>query len=455
MSVKSLLEPITDKGIKNTHYFEGRLLSARDLREQEQANQRHRRNLAMLAGSGIHSGLTVDVEDAGDASNSPVVRVTGGKAVNLEGDVLELAADYVDLQLSRILQPPDPDATGFRDCSVEISETLAPSGAGLYVLLMSPSSKYEGYALKSGLQNRGIAHNCARAYVVEGIQFRLVQFDPLAMPDVSEATKALLEDVYLDTSNPVAPTDYQNLSKLQNIIAHICYGTEASKLSQTSAFETVANPLKGFDALLGKDFGLENCDIPLAMIYWTFDGIGFVDNWAVKRKIHPYKELHTQLPFNENRSHVMYEAMLFQFQDQIENLLLNNLNVSELTALSAVDYFHYLPPAGVLPQYNIDHVGFTHHHFFEHQRHKPPLYISEKQAQDVIYQSASFAPIATATEKLVWLYKTWERDFLETQGTFSKPHIIFTSGYAPYFATPRFDLSHWDYSNYISNLLGP
>ncbi len=448
MSVKSLLEPITDSGIKNTNYFEGRLLSARDLREQEQANQRHRRNLGMLAGSGIHSGLTVTVEDAGDVSNSPVVRVAGGKAVNLEGDVLELPADYVNLQLSRILQPPDVDATGFRDCSVEMSETLAPSGAGLYVLLMSPSSKYEGYALKSGLQNRGIAHNCARAYVVEGVQFRLVQFDPLAMPDVSEGTKTLLEDVYLDASDPVAPTDYQKLSKLQNIIAHICYGTEASKLSQTSVFKTVANPVVGFDALLGNNLGLEKCDIPLAMIYWTFDGIGFVDNWAVKRKPHPYHNLSVNFSFSENRSGAVFEAMLFQFQDQVDNLLLANLTLTELLNLSAFDYFQFLPPVGVLPRQSGAFKGFDPEKFFSRQPHRAPEYISEHQVREAFLQSAHYAPIAVSEKQLVWLYKTWQRDYLEDEGKSSIPHMIFTSGHVPYQASAQFDKARWDYSHY-------
>lgn len=455
MALKSLLEPIIEDGIKNTHYFEGRLLSAADLRDQQDANRRHHRQLGTLAGYGIVDGLGVTVQNKGDAGNSPVVRISGGKAVNLEGDVLELPLDYIDIELSRILQSAAADATVFQDCDVGPSQSLAPSGAGLYVLVMSPSSQYQGYALKSGLQSNGVAHQCGRAYIVEGVVFRLVQFDPLAMPDLSDATKNLLQNQVLSPSNPILSDDYQNLSKLQNSVAHICFGSERSPLSQTSAFNTVANPVAGLDALLGNDLGLDQCDVPVAMIYWTLDGIGFVDNWAVKRKVYPYLAADADLPFSEQRSTAVFEAMLYQFQEQIDNLLLQNLSASELLNVSAADYFQYLPPAGVIPLYNVDYNGFTPQNFFVNQPHRDPLYISESQARTIIYQCAAYAPISTNEAKLVWLYKTWQRAFFESQGTFSIPHIIFTSGNAPYFATPRFDVSRWDYANYISYFLGP
>ena len=190
MSMKSLLETIIEDGIKNTYYFEGRLLSAKDLREQQEANRRQHRRLGSLAGWGIVNGLDVSVENKGDSGDSPVVRIAGGTAVDLEGDVVELPLDYIDIELSRILDSTDASAAIFRDCDIEISESLAPSGAGLYVLVISPTSQYQGYALKSGLQRRGVAHQCGRAYVVEGVHFRLVQFDPLAMRNGASQVRA-------------------------------------------------------------------------------------------------------------------------------------------------------------------------------------------------------------------------------------------------------------------------
>ncbi|ESQ11834.1 MAG: hypothetical protein N838_07175 [Thiohalocapsa sp. PB-PSB1] len=448
MAIKSLLEPILEDGIKNTYYFEGRLLSAKDLREQQEANRRHHRQLGSLAGYGIVDGLDVSIENKGGSGANPVVRIAGGKAVNLLGEVVELPLDYIDVELSRILEPVDPAATIFRDCDVEISESLAPSGAGLYVLVISPTSQYEGYALKSGLQNRGVAYQCGRAYVVEGVQLRLVRFDPLAMPDISYPTRDLLQNQVLNTGSPVLSDDYQNLSKLQNVVAHVCFGTETSKLSQTDLTRTVSNPVAGFDALLGESIGLEKCDVPIAMIYWTLDGIGFVDNWAVKRRAYPHVGVNASLPLSQDRSIAMFEAMLYQFQEQIGNLLLDNLTVTELISLSAFDYFQYLPPAGVIPQHRGSYSGFAVDAFFSRQPHRSPEYVSQSQAREILFQSANFAPIPIAQKQLVWLYKTWERDFEEVQGNTSAPHVIFTCGYAPYQAQAKFDLARWDYSHY-------
>ena len=284
MSFKTLLEPITDSGIKNTNFFEGRLLSGKDLSEQEVANKRHRQQLGKILGHGVVEGLEVSIENIGAGTDDPVVRVSKGMAITLDGEVVELPIDYVDIKLSRTLVSSDASTAVFKDCNDISSEILVHSGAGLYILVMSPAGAYREYAPKSGLQKKGVAQNCGRGYWVEGVKFRLVHFDPIGMPDIFQATKDSLQNEVLNPGNPILPDDYQNLSKLQNMVAHICFGTEASRLSQTNVLETVANPVRGIDALLGDSLGLESCDLPIGMIYWTLDGIGFVDNWAVKRK---------------------------------------------------------------------------------------------------------------------------------------------------------------------------
>ena len=66
MSIKSLLEPIVENGIKNTNFFEGRLLTGRDLREQETADREHRRQLGRAIGAGIVEGLEVEIDKDAD-----------------------------------------------------------------------------------------------------------------------------------------------------------------------------------------------------------------------------------------------------------------------------------------------------------------------------------------------------------------------------------------------------
>jgi len=445
MSFKSLLEPITDQGIENTHFFEGRVLSANDLRQQVDANRRYDQQLGEVLGSGIVRGLNVSIVDSGAGASGPVVRVQGGMGLNLEGNVLELSSDYMDIELSRSITAPDPD-TIFSDCNKAITETSLPSGAGLYVLLMSPAAKYQGYAPKNGLQARGVANDCGRATVVEGVQFRLLEFNPLAMPDISESTRRLLEETFFNSASPILSSDTQSISKLQNIIAHVCLGSEVSKRSQSTILTTVSEQPVGFDALYGE--GIEPCDIPLAMIYWTVDGIGFLDNWSVKRQLYQYFPVNSGFSYSGKRTQVIYESMLYQFQDQLHELLVNKLNITEALSLNAFDYFQYLPPAGLLPLFQSSAEGFSPENFFARQPHRPPEYVSDSQAREILYGSANYQPIATDERELVWLYRTWERDLQEANGQPSLAHMIFTCGHTPYQANAKYDLARWDYSHY-------
>ena len=102
------------------------------------------------------------------------------------------------------------------------------------------------------------------------------------------------------------------------------------------------------------------------------------------------------MPLSQDRSIAMFEAMLYQFQEQIGNLLLDNLTVTELISLSAFDYFQYLPPAGVIPQHRGSYSGFAVDAFFSRQPHRSPEYVSQSQAREILFQSANFAPIPIA-----------------------------------------------------------
>ncbi|MFT5085136.1 MAG: hypothetical protein ACI9Y1_003194, partial [Lentisphaeria bacterium] len=251
MSFKSLLEPVIENGIKNTNYFEGRLLSGRDLSEQEAANKRHRQQLGLILGHGVVEGLQVIIESNGAAGTDPIVRVEKGMALTLDGDIVELPLDYVDVKLSRSFEGLAPSLTNFKDCTTLPSETLVPSGAGLYILVMSAANAYQEYAPKSGLQKRGIAHNCGRRYAVEGVQFRLVKFDPTLMPNISESTRTQLSNELLSVTNPVTLADPENLSLMRNLVAHVCFGTDGAIESATDPlFLAKPKTSVGLDALV-------------------------------------------------------------------------------------------------------------------------------------------------------------------------------------------------------------
>src|SRR5688572_20025473 len=92
-----LWEPILEQGIQNTHFFNGRLLTAADLQTEQDANRRQHRQLGQAIGEGVAYGLEVEVS-AGSTAQRPVVRVTRGLALNHRGEAVDLPAD-VDVAL--------------------------------------------------------------------------------------------------------------------------------------------------------------------------------------------------------------------------------------------------------------------------------------------------------------------------------------------------------------------
>ncbi len=451
MSFKGLLEPVVDSGIKNTNYFEGRLLSARDLTEQEVANRQHRQQLGHALGHGVVEGLEVSVENIGAAGEQPVVRVGKGLAINLDGDMVEVAQAYIDIQLSRTLDEFSGENTGFNDCSPLPSETLVPSGSGLYILVMSPGSAYKEFAPKSGLQKKGIAHNCGRRYVVEGVQFRLVKFDPALMPDISDETRSLLENHFLSASGPVSLENLEDLSMMRNLVAHVCFGTDGVISSATDPnFINQETTAVGLDALMGLEEGLASCDTPLALLYWNLDGIAYVDNWAVKRKASHRDSAPYSIPSFTRHSYSRADESRLQFQEQL--VFLQNQS-SDLSELRVADYFRYLPPVGYLPiqtENNTASLGFDDKNVFEDVVIRSSVFVEAAALTPITQVALTYMPIDLQSEEFIWLYRTREnaQQADEAPASTLQEYIVFTSGHAPYFGNARYNLNKWDYSNY-------
>jgi hypothetical protein len=75
------LNPIATSGTVRPNYFQGRLLTAEDLREeQEYHREKHRRHLQMLHGFGVVDGLDVDV-----ASDGATIAIEPGLAIDRYG----------------------------------------------------------------------------------------------------------------------------------------------------------------------------------------------------------------------------------------------------------------------------------------------------------------------------------------------------------------------------------
>ncbi|MCR6650130.1 MAG: hypothetical protein NVV73_00915 [Cellvibrionaceae bacterium] len=451
MSFKNLLEPVIESGIKNVNFFEGRLLSGKDLTDQEAANRIHRRHLGRTLGHGVVEGLQVSVENTGANGQQPVVRVGRGLAINLEGETLELALDYVDIRLSRTFDPPVGIQTGFKNCSPLPSETLVPSGAGLYILVMSPAHAWQEFAPQSGLQKKGIAHNCGRRYLVESVQFRLVKFDPTLMPDIADDVRNELENQYLSASNPVGSNDLPALSKMRNLVAQVCFGTDATTRSARDPnFVTKNTTTAGIDALLGMEEGLSLSDTPLALLYWNLEGIVFVDNWAVKRKASHRDSSPYNIPTFTRHSYSRADESRLQFQEHLTFLM---QRIADLSTVKAVNYFRFLPPVGYLPirtTSGTSNIGFNEQVFFADAVVRNSVFVEAAELVPISQSALALPPVDLLSEEFMWLYRTRENaQEADNNPTVTlQEYLVFTSGHAPYFGNARFNRNKWDYSNY-------
>jgi hypothetical protein len=192
------------------------------------------------------------------------------------------------------------------------------------------------------------------------------------------------------------------------------------------------------DALRSKQV-LTDCEVPLAVLFWTADGLQFVDMWAVRRRV-VRSSLIEDLPlWVGDRRISEAEAMFLQFQDQLNDL---RENEPDLTAVMAGDHFVYLPPVGLLPAYGVGGVpGFTYQTFFKGQAYHKPVYVEGAMIQPIIRTALKYDPVNLTKGEAVRVYEIVDR-------AKPLPYVIFTSVYVPFEGEPRFDVSAWNFSNF-------
>src|SRR5205085_5030053 len=168
-------------GIRNANFFNGRLLSAEDLQAEQAANRRQHQQLGRAAGAGIVTGLEVRLTPG--VTPPTEVTVSAGLALNRRGQPLALSQD-VDVALVPAPEPATAGAGLFGDC-----EPPQPvlTGAGVYLLAISPASAFDGRVPATSLTGLGTfacgrggaapAAGCGAAYAVEGVQFRFVRVE--------------------------------------------------------------------------------------------------------------------------------------------------------------------------------------------------------------------------------------------------------------------------------------
>lgn len=479
MSSTHLLEPILEHGIRNPHFFEGRLLTGRDLRDQQLADRTHHRYLGRATGAGVIEGLEVEITPKGSDGLPSKVNVTRGLALTAKGDILELSEDK-EITLTKRAEVSKGSGTLFSDCKIPSTFSIA-NGTGVYVLVMSPSSGFEERAPKSGLGGERAATGCGSRYEVEGVQFRTVQLDRKILQSIATETSNLLLDDLLNENNPVRVTEKDRLSKLRNILAHLCYGTEKLKLFAADPFarENGNSSYVNYGVLdrLRMSELLNDCDVPLALFYWANEGIAFLDLWSVRRRPYALNPSNNWPTLISPRRLAEAEAMFFQFQEHLAQITEPGISQSQLVSIEVDKYFRYLPGAGMIPvtisslrQYHREKAGkipagltgqdrgFDYQKFYNNMTFRDPVIIEGAKIESIFRKSLMFQPINssnvdTSNEEMISLYFVRENvESIIKDGTSQpQPYLIFTNGHMPFYGEAKYDISRWDYSNY-SNL---
>lgn len=439
-----LLTPIL-LGTKNINFFEGRLLSARDLREEQAANRDHDRQLGRAIGAGIIEGLEVDLENDGADGSTPLVTVKKGLALDHEGEVIGLPDNDVRVALSRTFDVKPTSEADFYACAGPPSSTFLATGVGLYVLAVTPAAGFKERAPKIGLGDEGVVKGCGSRYIQEGVRFRLVELTkPLltTLDGLSDDTVTLLNDDLLSNNNPVARGDEQRLSLLRNMVAHLCFGSEQLGRFAADPFtgEAATPAFLELGALsrlwtLGQ---LEQCDVPLVLIYWTLDGIAFLDAWSVRRQVTGAAGAASGLWWTGGQPPAVSDAIILQFQDQLGSLLTNS-TVAPST-ISAEEYFYRLPPAGLLPLISANRPrAFSRDRFFESYAIEPPKRLAPMQIRAVLHEAQPYSTIDLGRATSIQLYEVPDTAIPDQLADVYEPHLVFADVRVPYFSDqPRF-----------------
>jgi hypothetical protein len=245
------------------------------------------------------------------------------------------------------------------------------------------------------------------------------------------------------------PAELRDATRLRRRDAYRCFGLDDPLRSAFSRipFGPPATRYGLLDSL--RPNRLTDCDVPLATIHWV-DGLGirFVDLWSVRRRLTLARLDGRWDVALSDRRRGEAEAMFFQFQEQVEALSASRLTGRDLVAS---DHFHFLPPAGVLPQAETDAPrGFAHATFFRGRRYREPSFVEAARVEALLRAALEYPPIEPARDEAIWLY--WVRENQHPRLREAEPwppsYLIFSSGHLPLQTESRFDVARSDYGYY-------
>lgn len=321
-----------DEETRRPYYFNGRVLTAEALQDEQDVQEERLEDLGQVVGEGVVEGLGVRASSA----EPPVtaVDVKQGTALARSGAILRLGRPItVELTPS---EESTRSASGseFTVCATGSEGETVRSGGGLYLVTLAPAEKKEGRAPRVGLEE-GEASDCARQYIVNGVTVRLRQASELFVESALRSAKTAAVE--------------------RNLIAHMTLGSfrseeRSSELASVfaEARSALLDPAVSFDPPGGRDplnrlreqGILPDHEVPLALLQWGEEGVSFVDVWAVRRRVHtPSRASLAQMPVEADRRAVG-EAALRQFETHLAD--------DDLSGVDVFGSFRFLPAAGLL-----------------------------------------------------------------------------------------------------------
>jgi hypothetical protein len=418
----TLDQPVADGGIESVRFFNGRLLSSRDLTREQQARKSGDALTGAAHGSGVAYGLDV-LRTAADVSTpGAVISVHAGLAINRDGAHLKLASDQ-RLQLTRT------DSSDFSGGDCQFGECIIPevssyvAGEGLYLLVLAPSTRSMGRAAVNGLPGDSTACNVDRD--VDAVTFRLIEIPSALYSGISAL-------------NP----------GFRNRIAYRCFGTG---VSASWPIPFVTQPPRSDDLITEMaGYGLTSAEVPLAIIAFTGTlDINFLDMWAARRPLAladgPQGANASITSSVAPRRISAGRAMLHQFQEQFDALTNGGANLGTVKART---HFPQLPPVGVLPRLSEAEAKA----FLGDVTYRGPVHINAVQVEMLLRDSMACPAIQSSSDEVVWLYAVAENQIAAkrapTDPLRARPFYIFASGNMPYRADARFNLHRWNYANF-------
>lgn len=440
---RKLSEPILDNpsggGNFFSNFFNGRVLTADALNADQLANREQRRLVGRAVGDGVADGLEVKIVNAGGVGSQAVVSVTKGLALNRAGQALRLHTDE-QVALVRQLDAPPPVAGTFADCAAAAS-TFDTLENGAYLLVIGPASGYREGVPMRGLNDGAGLNECGSRYRVDGVQFRLARLNPASMTGLTAATRAQIASLSASTAPP-------DLSKLRNLLAHACFGTEelaavAREPLKLAQGQSAYASFGAADFLRGRG-ELNDCEVPLALLYWRGATLRFADAWAVRRRVTRRAESAGWPPLGGEHRAAVGEAMIRQFQDHADSLRAEPFP----EIFIAAHYFRYLPPAGLLPLKQGAAKGFSPNTFFSGIARRVPEFIDGALLGSLFAEAADYPPSDLTSGEMLWLYRVRQNAQTPQGSTPAQTYLVFAGPHVPYRATARLNVARFDFSNY-------